>query len=279
MLKITPPLIIASGVGGMGEYLSLINKRYLGAYTLKTVTFKEKKGNLPPRMRSGDFYLLNRIGLENPGIDAFLQKLNDGEYDEIFSNTSVIASFGGDTLEEYIKIAEIIKPYVERFIAVEFNFSCPNVTQGGLSTMTKREAWMQTLLRIRKILPDTLLSAKIGIEGCFVEKAVADVRKSGWNCVTLLNTVRGLFIENGHPIAGGLSGPIMKPITLRAVYETKKLFKDIYVIASGGIMDEKDAEEMLIAGADAISLGTALFKDPHVVERIGRYLLKRSENS
>lgn len=278
MLKITPPLIIASGVGGMGEYLSLIDKRYLGAYTLKTVTFKKKSGNLPPRMRSGDFYLLNRIGLENPGIDVFLQKLNDGDYDEVFSNTNVIASFGGDNLEEYIKITKAIKPYVEKFIAVEFNFSCPNVAQGGLSVMAKRGAWMQTLSKIRKILPNTFLSAKIGIEGCFVEEAVADVRESGWNCVTLLNTVRGLFIENGHPIAGGLSGPIMKPITLRAVYETKKLFKDVYVIASGGIMDEKDAEEMFIAGADAISLGTALFKDPHVVERIGRYLLKRSED-
>ncbi|ONN27841.1 dihydroorotate dehydrogenase [Thermosipho affectus] len=266
-MNLNPPLIIASGPGGNGEYLKLINPEYIGAYTLKTVTLNPKKGNLPPRMRDKEHFVINSIGLENPGINHFIENIEKYKL-----NVKTILSLGGDTKEEYIKIAEIIDPYAQYFEAIEFNFSCPNVKKGGLSIISDKDEWEEILKKVRKILPNTFLIAKLSIEGNFVETSSQIVAKHNWEGITLINCVRGLIIENGKVITGGISGPILKPISLRAIYETRKKLKDIYIIASGGIYTEKDADEFLEIGANAISIGSALFKDPNVVEKIGKYL-------
>jgi dihydroorotate dehydrogenase (NAD+) catalytic subunit len=114
----------------------------------------------------------------------------------------------------------------------------------------------------------------VGVEGIFVEDAAEFVMKTGWDGITLVNTVRGLHFEKDTMILGGLSGPLLKPIALRAVYEVKKRFPELFVIASGGVYSVKDAEEFLKVGADVIGVGSALFKDPGVVEEIGKYLLE-----
>ncbi|MEN3042581.1 MAG: dihydroorotate dehydrogenase, partial [Fervidobacterium sp.] len=160
-LKLRSPIIVASGPGGFGEYLNLgsINWEYVGAYTFKTVTMKQKEGNKPPRMYAKDGFLINRIGLENPGIEKFVQSLEKGDYDKIFDKVPVILSLGGDSYEEYLAISRYIKPHLNKFLAIEFNFSCPNVKHGGLSIMSDISEWSRLLKEIREELKDEFLIA------------------------------------------------------------------------------------------------------------------------
>ncbi|MFN4190187.1 MAG: tRNA-dihydrouridine synthase [Pseudothermotoga sp.] len=275
-MELNPPLVIASGVGGMGEYLKLINPKYIGAYTLKTITLFPKEGNLPPRLFATQEYLMNNIGLENVGIDVFIEKLNNNQYEELFEKTKVIFSLGGDDAQEYKRVAQKIAPYEDYFEAIEVNFSCPNVKKGGLNILSDLSSLQDVLIYMRKVLKGFLI-AKIGIEGSFVEQIAQILKDHGWNGITLINTIRGLRIVNDKVFKGGLSGPILKPIALRAVYEVKNKVPELYVIGSGGIMCEKDADDFFKVGADAISLGTAIYKDPHIVERIAEHIRRCCE--
>jgi len=270
-VKLNPPLVIASGVGGMGEYLQLIDAKYIGAYTLKTITLHPKEGNPPPRLFATNNYLINNIGLENIGIEAFTKKIADGEFEELFAKTKVIASLGGDDLEQYLLVAQKIKEYEQIFEAIEFNFSCPNVAKGGLSLISDYEAFKQLLRSIRKILSGFLI-AKLSIEGAFVEEASKLVKQFDWNGVTVTNTLRALQLIDGKVFKGGISGPVLKPIAMRAIYEIKNKVPDLYTIACGGIMNEDDAEDFFKVGADAVSVGTAIYKDPQIVERIAKHI-------
>jgi len=267
VLELKPPLVLLSGPAGFGEYLKLIDHRFVGAVVLKTVTFKPRGGNPPPRIAEGPFFLLNSIGLENPGVLSFLEDLPK-------LAVPTIASFGGETYEEYLEIAKLVKDKAKEFVAVEFNFSCPNVKEGGLTIVRDKEKWRRLLVELREILDDSFLIAKVGIEGLFVEDAAEMAFQAGWNGMTLVNTVRGLIVDKGKILLGGLSGPILKPIALRAVYEVKRRFPNLYVIGSGGVYSVEDAKDYLMVGADAIGIGSALFKDPGIVEEIGRYLLE-----
>ncbi len=270
-MELNPPVVIASGTGGMGEYLKLINPEHIGAYTLKTVTLFPKQGNRPPRLFATENYLINNIGLENTGIDAFIEALNSGCYRELFDKVKVIFSIGGDDSDQYKKMAEKINPYEKYFEAIEVNFSCPNVNKGGLNILSDLSSFRDVLSFMRKTLGGFLI-AKIGIEGGFVEHIAQIVKEHGWNGITLINTIRGLHISQDRIIKGGISGPILKPVALRAVYEVKNKVPDLYVIGSGGIMCEKDADDFFKVGADAISLGTAIYKDPQIVQRISEHL-------
>jgi len=136
------------------------------------------------------------------------------------------------------------------------------------------EGWKKILKDIRKILQGQFLIAKLGIEGIFIEEAVKQVNQSGWDGVTLINTVRGLHFNGEKMILGGLSGPILKPIALRAVYEVRNKFPNIFIIASGGVYNFEDAEEFLKVGANAVGVGSALFKNPEIVEKIGEKFLE-----
>lgn len=270
-MELNPPLVIASGVGGMGEYLKLISPKFIGAYTLKTITLTAKQGNTPPRLFATENYLINNIGLENIGIDAFIENLNNGQYKEVFEKTKVIFSLGGDDAEEYKKMVQKIAPYEGQFEAIEVNFSCPNVKKGGLNILSDLSSFKDVLIYTRRILKGFLI-AKIGIEGGFVEQIAQIVKDCGWNGITLINTIRGLQIVEDRIIKGGISGPALKPVALRAVFEVKNKVSELYVIGSGGIVCEKDADDFFKVGADAISLGTAIYKDPQVVERIAKHI-------
>lgn len=276
-LNLKVPLIIASGPGGFGEYAKIegFPWEYVGAYTLKTVTYNKKSGNVPPRMYARDGYMINRIGLENPGIDQFLNALESGEYDYLFQKTNVILSLGGDSYQEYIEVTKKVKPYLHKFIAVEYNFSCPNVSKGGLSIVTDLTEWQSLLVEIRKELPDTFLIAKLGIEGGFIENLAEKAAQSGWNGVTAINTIRGLmFNDAGEMLLGGLSGPNLLPIATRAVYEVRKKLPDIYIVSSGGVYKGEDAKQLLKIGADAVSIGSAIFQDEQVIAHMGKYILE-----
>ncbi len=281
-LKLSIPLIIASGPAGFGEYGKLEDFPWedVGAFTLKTVTFKGKEGNKPPRMYAKNGYIINRIGLENPGINAFLEALQAKEFDWLFEKTSVILSLGGDSYEEYVEISKLIKPYANRFKAIEYNFSCPNVKHGGLSIIASKDEWVKLLYEIRSILDQEFLVAKLGIEGGFVEHQAKIVSDAGWDGVTVVNTVRGLmFNDEGEMIVGGLSGPNLFPITLRAVFEVRKLNPKLYIIASGGIYNGDDAIKLLKVGADAVSVGSLLLKNEKVVSQIAHHVREYLGNS
>ncbi len=272
-MELKIPIVIASGVGGMGEYLKMkmISPDCIGAYTLKTITYKPKSGNPPPRLVASSGYLINSIGLENQGIENFLFKLQQGEFDWIFAKTKVILSLGGDNLEEFQMIAERVKSVEGRFAAIEFNFSCPNVEKGGLSVIADSKKLPKLLKSLRKTL-DSFLIAKVGIEGIFVENFASLLEKNEWNGISLINTLRALQFVEGKIQKGGLSGPSLKPIALRAVYEVKKVAKKLFIVGGGGISNEDDAEEFLKVGADAVSLGTIIYKNPKIVERIAERL-------
>ncbi|AEH51952.1 geranylgeranylglyceryl/heptaprenylglyceryl phosphate synthase [Pseudothermotoga thermarum] len=265
------PLVIASGVGGMGEYLKLVDPSCIGAYTLKTITLKSKVGNPPCRLIATKDYLINSIGLENPGVDEFLRRLKDGEYNWIFEKVKVILSLGGDNLDEYRLVAEKVKDVEEKFVAIEFNFSCPNVEKGGLGVVTDLSNLERLLGILRKTLKSFLI-AKVGIEGIFVEYFAKMLENNGWNGISLINTIRALKFVDGKIFKGGLSGPVLKPIALRAVYEVRRVTSNLFVIGGGGISNEEDAKEFLMAGADAVSVGTIIYKNPKIVERIAESL-------
>ncbi|MCS7175882.1 HisA/HisF-related TIM barrel protein [Pseudothermotoga sp.] len=264
-MELKPPIVIASGIGGMGEYLKLIEPKFIGAYTLKTITFKPKKGNPPPRLIATENYLINSIGLENPGVENFIEQLKSGQYDELFERVKIIFSFAGDNFEEYEQVAEKMAPFQNKFIAFECNLSCPNVHFNPLSDLTTLKRLLSSLRR--KL--DIFLIAKLGIEGAFVESIAKLVELCGWDGVTLINTIRALHVDGERIIKGGVSGPILKPIALRAVHEVRSKTK-LYIIASGGIASEKDAEDFFKVGANAVSVGTILYKDPSIVERIAK---------
>jgi len=264
-VELRPPIVIASGIGGMGEYLKLIDPKCIGAYTLKTITFKPRHGNPPPRLIATQNYLINSIGLENVGVKKFIEELRGQVYDELFRKVKVIFSFAGENFEEYLLVAEKMVPYQDRFAAFECNFSCPNVQFNPLSNPTELK---RMLLELRKRL-NVFLIAKIGIEGGFVEDVAKLAEDCGWNGVTLINTIRALHVDGERIIAGGVSGPVLKPIALRAVYEVRKR-TSLFIIASGGIMNEEDAQQFFKVGASAISIGTALYKNPKIVEKIAK---------
>ncbi|ODN30630.1 dihydroorotate dehydrogenase [Fervidobacterium thailandense] len=281
-MELSVPVIIASGPAGFGEYGKLEDFPWqdVGAFTLKTVTFKKKEGNKPPRMYAKDGYVINRIGLENPGIHEFLEVLQAGEFDWLFEKTSVILSLGGDSFEEYVEISKLIKPYANRFKAIEYNFSCPNVKHGGLSIIANKDEWIKLLYEIRTVLDEEFLIAKLGIEGGFVEHQAKIVSEAGWDGVTVINTVRGLmFNDEGEMIVGGLSGPNLLPIALRAVFEVRKMNPELYIIASGGIYTGDDAIKMLKVGADAVSVGSLLFKNEKMISQIANRVREYLGNS
>jgi len=262
------PLVVASGPGGMGEYMAFINPEAIGAYIFKTITLHPKEGSMPPRLHATEHFLINRIGLENPGIDTFIEDLKAGLYDDILNTAPVILSLGGDSPKEYIEIAKKARSIAHMFIAIEFNFSCPNVEMGGLTIVANRQQLKETMHRIRDILKSSFIIAKFGIEGIFVEDAANITQSAGWDGITLINTVRGLVKTDRGYLRGGLSGPILKPIGMRAIYEVRKRHKDMFIMASGGIYTYNDVVDYLEVGSNAVQIGSALFKNPHVINDI-----------
>jgi dihydroorotate dehydrogenase (NAD+) catalytic subunit len=272
ILNLRTPIVIASGPGGFGEYLNVssIDWSVVGAYTLKTITLNPKAGNKPPRIYAFDSFMINRIGLENPGFEGLKRVIESGELDEITARIPAILSLGGDSFEEYVEITKLVKPYLQKFIAIEYNFSCPNVHHGGLSIMSDRDEWRRLLKEIRKET-DAFIIAKLGIESGFIEQMAKIVAHEGWDGVTVINTIRGLMVNTeGQVILGGLSGPALYPIALRAVYEVRKALPDIFIIASGGIYKPYQVKEMLNFGANAVSIGSALFQNEGIINEIGR---------
>jgi dihydroorotate dehydrogenase (NAD+) catalytic subunit len=249
-LTIDPALMNAAGTLSV-ENLEEEARGY-GALVTKTVTLEPRAGNPPPRIAETPCGMVNSIGLQNPGIERFLEE----ELDKWCAapGLPVIVSIGGENTREYGRMCEMIASD-ERVAAVELNLSCPNVAGGTYRPQAIGDIVDQCRQRLGRTMP---LIAKLGLEGCREAALHAEYEEA--YAITLINTVPALSFEGvpDEPLLGGLSGPAIKPIALRAVYKVSRIV-DIPIIGCGGIASVRDEAEFVWAGASAVQVGSCRF--------------------
>lgn len=268
-LELKNPVMPASGTFGYGlEYFDEINPENLGAIIVKGLSLEPSSGNPHPRVVETPSGLLNAVGLENIGIKNFIKT----RLPLLCSfSTPVITNIYGKTEDEYEKLAEIINDE-EKISAIELNISCPNVKKGGLAFGTSPETCFNLVSKIRKKTSKTLI-VKLTPNVTDIKPIAKSAEDAGADAVSLINTITGMAIDihSRKPmlanITGGLSGPAIRPVALRMVYEASSCVK-IPVIGIGGIVNYEDALSFIIAGATAVQIGTGNFIDPKTCEKI-----------
>jgi len=278
-LRMKNPVVAASGTFGFGrEYSAFFDISKLGGIAVKGLTLKPRKGNPPPRIAETPVGILNSVGLQNPGVHAFIR-------DEIpflrRYDTAIIANACGNTVEEYEEMAEILSD--ADVDAIELNLSCPNVKEGCMAFGSTASGMTQVVSRVRKHCRKPLI-VKLTPNVTDICEIACAAEAAGADAVSLINTVLGMAIDvkTRRPVLGnvmgGLSGPAVKPIALRMVYQVSKSVK-IPVIGMGGISNGTDVVEFLLAGASAVMIGTAGLVNPYAwVEAIDGLELYMEEN-
>ncbi len=276
-LALKNPVMTASGCSGYGDELNeFYDVSQLGAVLLKGITPRNRDGNLYPRMAETPSGMLNAVGLQNKGVDYFIENI----YPEIRKlGVPLIANVNGSTVEEYVEVTEKLNALSD-IAAIELNISCPNVKEGGMAFGVSCPSAEFVTREVRKAYDKTLI-VKLSPNVTDIAEIARAVEGQGADSVSLVNTFLGMAIdaETRRPllstITGGLSGPAIKPLALRMVWQVSKAVK-IPVIGLGGIMNATDAIEFFLAGASAVQIGTALYKDPHtpleVIKGIRDYL-------
>ncbi|WP_034600874.1 dihydroorotate dehydrogenase [Clostridiisalibacter paucivorans] len=263
-LIIENPIITASGTFGFGrEYEEFMDIANIGAISVKGLTLKPRKGNKSPRIAETVGGMLNSVGLENPGVEYFIDKELPYLKDK---NITIIANISGNTIEEYCEMAARIDK--SRCDAIEMNISCPNVKRGGVAFGTDKDM----VYRITKSVRDSTekpLIVKLSPNVTDIKEIALMAEKAGADGLSLINTLLGMAIDikTKKPIlrnnVGGLSGPAIKPIALRMVWEVAQVVK-IPIIGMGGIMNITDVIEFLLAGASAVAIGTGNLVNPRL---------------
>ena len=264
-LVLKNPVMTASGTFGYGlEYADLMDISRLGAIIVKGTTAEPRQGNPYPRMAETPAGMLNAVGLQNRGVDYFADKI----YPTIRSiDTAMIVNVGGSTVETYVECAEKIAA-LDDIPAIELNISCPNVKQGGMGFGLCAASAAEVVRSVRRVYPRTLI-VKLSPNVTDITEIARAVEAEGADAVSLINTLLGMAVdaERRKPILstviGGLSGPCVKPIALRMVWQTAKAVR-IPVIGLGGIASWRDAVEFMLAGATSVQIGTSNFVDPTV---------------
>ena len=264
-LVLKNPVMTASGTFGYGlEYADLMDISRLGAIIVKGTTAEPRQGNPYPRMAETPAGMLNAVGLQNRGVDYFVDKI----YPAIRSiDTAMIVNVGGSTVETYVECAEKIAA-LDDIPAIELNISCPNVKQGGMGFGLCASSAAEVVRAVRRVYPRTLI-VKLSPNVTDITEIARAVEAEGADAVSLINTLLGMAVdaERRKPIlstvTGGLSGPCVKPVALRMVWQTAKAVR-IPVIGLGGIASWRDAVEFMLAGATAVQIGTSNFVDPTV---------------
>lgn len=276
-LKFKNPVITASGTFGYGsEFDDFIDVSRLGGIILKGTTMEPREGNSYPRMAETPSGMLNAVGLQNKGIDYFEKNI----YPVISGyNTNVVVNINGSFVEDYIALAERVNK-MEKIPAIELNISCPNVKMGGMAFGTNPDSAREVIKAARAVYTKVLI-VKLSPNVTNIVDFARIAEEEGADSVSLINTLLGMAVDikamkpSLSTITGGLSGPAVKPVALRMVWQVAKAVK-IPVIGIGGIMSAKDAIEFLLAGASAIQVGTASFIDPRIsitiLEGISKYL-------
>lgn len=282
-LTLKNPVIPASGTFGYGvEYEDETDLGILGAVIVKGLSLTPSKGNPSPRVVETPSGLLNAVGLENIGIKQFLKT----KFPKLKKyNTPIIANIYGKTEQDYVELTEIIQE--TDISAIEVNISCPNVKKGGLAFGTSPKSCEDLIQQIRR-KTDKPLIVKLSPNVTDITEIAKSAQNSGADAVSLINTITGMVIDikNKKPmlanITGGLSGPAIRPVAVRMVYETVKAVQ-IPVIGIGGITCAEDALQFIIAGASAVEIGTGNFLDPRTCEKtisgISKYMKKHKITS
>ena len=268
-LVLSNPVVAASGTFGYGlEYTQFLDLNDLGGFSTKGLSLKPKVGNPVPRVIETSSGMLNAIGLENIGLDAFLsEKLPLLK----MYKTRIIVNFFGETIQQYEEMALALSKE-ERIDALEMNVSCPNVEEGGLQFSSDPEILRQVVDAVRKV-SDKFLIVKLSPNVTDITTLAKAAEDAGADALSVCNTFVGMKInlETGKPYlanrTGGLSGPAIKPLALHMVYETARAVK-IPIIGIGGISNSDDAIEFLMAGAKALQIGTANYVDPKVTVKV-----------
>lgn len=271
------PVTVASGTFGCGrEYQEYVDLNEIAAISVKGITYLERKGNPAPRLRETPMGLLNSVGLQNPGVEHFIRE--DIPFLRQF-DTKIIANMNGSSLEDYITLADHLKD--EDVDSYELNVSCPNVKAGGMGFGTDEGMLRDVVREVRSVLRGRHLMVKLTPNVTSIATMARICEDEGANALSLVNTFSGMSIDvlrgkpDFHLIGAGLSGPAIKPLALKKVYEVYAAV-DIPILGMGGISDAGDALEFLMAGSSAIAIGTALFSNPRapmdVLEGIQAYL-------
>lgn len=270
------PVITASGTFGFGrEYSEFYPLKEIGGLSCKGITLKPRMGNPPPRIAETPSGILNAVGLQNPGVDHFIEQdlpwLKEQE-------TVVIANIAGNTPEEYAQMAEKLSE--SSVDMIEMNISCPNVKHGGVQFGTSCQSVGAITREVRAHCKKPLM-VKLSPNVSDIAEIARTAESEGADALSLINTLTGMRIDinTRRPIirnnTGGLSGPAVFPVAVRMVWQTAGAVK-IPVVGMGGISTWRDAVEMMLAGASAIQVGTALFSDPYaplkIKEGLNRYL-------
>ncbi len=283
-LKLKNPVLTASGTFGYGpEFADLVDLHRLGGIIVKGTTLNHREGNPYPRMAETPSGMLNAVGLQNKGIDWFINHI----YHEIKDlDTPLIVNVSGSSPEDYAEVCRRLEP-LERISAVEINISCPNVKQGGMAFGTTC-AGAELITRSARKTWHRHLCVKLSPNVTDIAEIARAVEGAGADSVSLVNTFLGMAIdvERRRPklstVTGGLSGPCIRPIAVRMVWQVAKAIQ-IPVIGLGGIMCGQDALEFIMAGASAIEIGTANFVNPRattqVIDEITDYCNRHSISS
>ncbi len=276
-LQMKNPVMTASGTFGYGEeYADFVDLSRIGGIIVKGTTLHKREGNPYPRMAETPSGMLNAVGLQNKGVQHFVDHI----YPRIKDiQTCMIVNVSGSMVDDYMKTAEIINELVN-IPAIELNISCPNVKQGGMAFGITPQGAEEVVKAVRSVYKKTLI-VKLSPNVTDIAEIARAVENAGADSVSLINTLLGMAIdaERRRPVlstvTGGMSGAAVKPIALRMVWQVAKAVK-IPVIGLGGIMNWKDAVEFMLAGASAIQIGTANFIDPcvtiKVIDGINDYL-------
>lgn len=283
-LDLKNPVMTASGTCGFGEEISdFIDLSRLGGIVVKGTTLRHREGNPYPRMAETPSGMLNAVGLQNKGVDNFINNI----YPRIKDlDTNILVNVNGSTIDEYVELTERLNE-LDKIPAIELNISCPNVKEGGMAFGISCPSAEAVVRAVRKVYDKTLI-VKLSPNVTSIADIAKAVESQGADSVSLINTLLGMAVnaETRKPvlstITGGLSGPAVKPIALRMVWQVYNAVK-IPVIGMGGIMSATDAIEFMIAGASAVQIGTAIFIDPtipiQVVDGISAYLEKHKMKS
>ena len=262
------PVLTASGTCGFGKEIEdFVKLESLGGVVMKGTTLNPREGNPYPRMAETSSGMLNAVGLQNKGVDNFVKNIYPGIKDV---DTNFIVNVNGSTIEEYIAVTERINE-LEKIPAIELNISCPNVKEGGMAFGVSCPAAEAVVKAVRSVYNKTLI-VKLSPNVTSITEIAKVCEAQGADSVSLINTLLGMAIdaEKRKPVlstvTGGLSGPAIKPIALRMVWQVYKAVK-IPVIGIGGIMNAADAIEFMLAGASAVQVGTGIFIDPDVFEK------------
>lgn len=268
-LNLKNPVMTASGTFGYGkEYSDFIDLGKLGGICVKGTTLHDRQGNAYPRMAETPSGMLNAVGLQNKGVDYFVSHI----YPEIKDfETNIIINVSGSTIEDYAECAARLSD-LDKVPGIELNISCPNVKEGGMAFGTSACSAADVVKAVRKVYNKTLI-VKLSPNVTDITEIAKAAEAEGADSLSLINTLLGMAIDINRrkpvlsTVTGGLSGPCVKPVALRMVWQTYNAVK-IPIIGMGGIASWQDAIEFILAGSSAIQIGTYNFIDPTISEKI-----------